>query len=88
MKVTATIICTVLGLIASQTAVAYVGPGAGLSLLGALWGLLLAVGAALLFIVLWPLRRYLRRRAEARQAVAVDSDDNEVVSPPQRESRH
>lgn len=45
---------------------AYVGPGAGLSLLGALWGLIVAVGAALLFLVLWPLRRA-RRRARARQ---------------------
>ena len=27
-------------------AAAYIGPGAGLSLLGAFWGLLLAVGAA------------------------------------------
>lgn len=41
---------------------AYVGPGAGLSLLGALWGLVVAVGAALGFVLLWPLRRALRRR--------------------------
>ena len=51
----------------SQTAAAYVGPGAGLSLLGALWGLLLAIGAALAFVLLWPLRRYLKRRAAGRQ---------------------
>jgi uncharacterized Tic20 family protein len=48
-------------------ATAYVGPGAGLSLLGALWGLLLAVGAAVGFVILWPLRR-MRRRAKERQA--------------------
>lgn len=41
---------------------AYVGPGAGLSLLGALWGLVVAVGAAVGFVLLWPLRRALRRR--------------------------
>jgi membrane protein implicated in regulation of membrane protease activity len=42
-------------------AAAYVGPGAGLSLLGAFWGLLLAVVAALGFVILWPLRRMFRR---------------------------
>jgi membrane protein implicated in regulation of membrane protease activity len=52
----------------SQPALAYVGPGAGLSLLGALWGLLLALGAALIFLVLWPWRRYRQKRAQARKA--------------------
>jgi Na+-driven multidrug efflux pump len=47
-------------------AAAYVGPGAGLSLLGALWGLLLSLGAALLFVILWPLRR-IRKRARQKQ---------------------
>jgi membrane protein implicated in regulation of membrane protease activity len=42
-------------------AAAYVGPGAGLSLLGAFWGLLLAVVAALGFVIFWPLRRLFRR---------------------------
>lgn len=43
-------------------AAAYVGPGAGLSLVGAFWGLAVAVLAALGFIILWPLRRLFRRR--------------------------
>jgi membrane protein implicated in regulation of membrane protease activity len=46
-------------------ALAYIGPGAGLSLLGALWGVAAAVLAALLFLLLWPLRRLLRRRSAA-----------------------
>lgn len=50
----------------ASDALAYVGPGAGLSLLGALWGLLLAVGAALGFLLLWPLRRARRRRLRQR----------------------
>lgn len=47
---------------------AYVGPGAGLSLLSALWGLLCAIGAAFLFVILWPIRRMRRKRREAQQA--------------------
>jgi len=49
-------------------AAAYVGPGAGLSLLGALWALLIALGTALAFIVAWPLRKMLRRRRMERAA--------------------
>ena len=51
-------------------ALAYVGPGAGITLLGALWGVLIAIGAALGFLLLWPLRRVLfaRRQREAPHA--------------------
>jgi membrane protein implicated in regulation of membrane protease activity len=44
---------------------AYVGPGAGLSLLGALWALLVAVAAAVVFLFAWPIRRMRRRKREA-----------------------
>lgn len=54
----------------ASPAMAYIGPGAGLSLLGALWGLVAAVGAALLFVILWPFRRMLRRKREAKKAEA------------------
>ena len=49
---------------------AYVGPGAGLSLLGALWALIAAVAAAVLFMIAWPIRRMRRRKREARAAEA------------------
>lgn len=48
---------------------AYVGPGAGLSLLTALWGLIAAIGVAVFFLVMWPIRR-MRRRNKANQAAA------------------
>ncbi len=48
---------------------AYVGPGAGLGLLAALWGLVAAVGVAVLYVVMWPIRR-MRRRRKAEQAAA------------------
>ncbi|MEX0871756.1 MAG: hypothetical protein WED00_13435 [Aquisalimonadaceae bacterium] len=50
--------------LAATPAAAYVGPGAGLSLMGALWGLILAVVTALVFLALWPLRRYRRRKRQ------------------------
>jgi membrane protein implicated in regulation of membrane protease activity len=50
-------------LVAAAPAFAYVGPGAGLSLLGALWGVAIAVLAALAFVVIWPIRQMIRRRA-------------------------
>ena len=40
---------------------AYIGPGAGLGLLGALIAVGGAVAAALFFVVMWPLRMLLRR---------------------------
>ena len=51
-------------------AFAYVGPGAGLTLLGALWGLIAAVVLSIGFIILWPFRRMLRRS----RRVETDSD--------------
>jgi hypothetical protein len=59
----------------SNAAFAYVGPGAGLTLLGALWGLLLAICAALAFVVMWPLRQW-RKRVRAERAAAMASDEH------------
>jgi membrane protein implicated in regulation of membrane protease activity len=62
MKILVTMSLALLFLVSGiLPAAAYVGPGAGLSLLGAFWGLLLAVVAALGFVILWPLRRMFRR---------------------------
>jgi membrane protein implicated in regulation of membrane protease activity len=49
-------------LLLPDTAAAYVGPGAGLTMLGALWAVILALFAALFFVVAWPVRRMLRQR--------------------------
>jgi hypothetical protein len=43
-------------------ALAYIGPGAGITVLGALWGVVLAVVFALAAVLLWPLRMLFRRR--------------------------
>jgi hypothetical protein len=66
---------------AAVPALAYVGPGAGLTLLGALWGLILAVAVSLGFVLLWPLRRLMRRNKQAPQtAVNPPPDDDPTHS--------
>jgi hypothetical protein len=50
--------------------VAYIGPGAGLGLIGALIAVVSAVMAALLFVVLWPIRMMLRKAKATHQQAA------------------
>jgi type VI protein secretion system component VasK len=69
-------------LLVPGTVFAYVGPGAGLSLLGALWALLVAIGAAIIFVIAWPIRKMRRRKREeqaerARQQDAKKADSRE-----------
>jgi uncharacterized iron-regulated membrane protein len=63
-----TILAAALTVGVTLPAAAYIGPGAGLSLLGAFWGLLVAVMAALGFVILWPIRRLFRRDRAKRPA--------------------
>jgi membrane protein implicated in regulation of membrane protease activity len=64
-------------MLAATPAMAYVGPGAGLSLLGAFWGLLVAILAALAFVVVYPVRRMMRARNK-RSAETMRSDRQPV----------
>lgn len=61
------------------TAFAYVGPGAGLSLLGALWALVAAIAMALFFVLAWPVRKMLRRRAKRRVSGPVAEPDRSAT---------
>ena len=45
---------------------AYIGPGAGITMLGALWAVILAIVLALGGLIIWPLRAYLRKKRRAR----------------------
>jgi hypothetical protein len=49
-------------------ALAYVGPGAGVSLFGAAFGLIAAVVSAIGFVLFWPIRSLLKKRRTAKQA--------------------
>jgi len=52
---------------------AYVGPGAGISLLGALWGLLLGIFVAVGVVLFWPIRT-LMRKMRANKAAKTDQN--------------
>lgn len=73
-------------------ALAYVGPGAGLTLLGALWGLIAAIVMTVGFVLLWPLRRFLlTRRDKAKGAASMDDeamdDSSMLANPSDRDNR-
>jgi membrane protein implicated in regulation of membrane protease activity len=64
-------------------AYAYVGPGAGLSLLGALWALIVAVAAALAFLFVWPIRRMRRRKREAKELAERERTEHARTTAPE-----
>lgn len=59
---------------AASVGLAYIGPGPGLSMTWALFGLVLTVLAALWAIVLWPARLLLRRLRAGRGATPAEPD--------------
>ena len=62
-------------LLLAPAAEAYVGPGAGISLLGSLAGLVGVIVLAIASVVLWPIRRLMRKKKTTdQQAGAVDED--------------
>ena len=63
------------------TTLAYIGPGPGLGLLAALIGVLVAVGSAVVFIIIWPLRMFIKKRKRRRAAIEGASASSTVSSP-------
>lgn len=59
-------------LLFSLPAAAYIGPGAGISVLGSLLGILATIIVAIGAVVMWPLRKALKKR---RQASAQDPEE-------------
>ncbi|AUG51761.1 hypothetical protein [Thalassospira marina] len=55
-------------LLTAMPAQAYVGPGAGLSLLSALWAVIAAVGVAIGFVLMWPIRKMMRNKRRKNAA--------------------
>jgi hypothetical protein len=81
------VVAIALGLVLFATpAFAYIGPGAGITMLGALWGVVAAVVLALAAVLMWPLRMLFRRRRKgaraANAAASVDSKADASSSAP------
>jgi membrane protein implicated in regulation of membrane protease activity len=53
-------------------AFAYIGPGSGISLLGGIWSVLVAVVLALAAILFWPIRLMVRRMRGRRAGQRTD----------------
>ena len=66
----------------AMPAEAYVGPGAGITLIGALIGLVSAVFLALFAVLRWPIRRFLSRRKAAKESADAKSAENGPGSGP------
>jgi hypothetical protein len=65
-------------------ALAYIGPGAGITMLGALWGVLAALVLALGAVLFWPTRaaiRSVRRRRPSPPAVGDAADADREPNP-------
>jgi hypothetical protein len=59
----------------ASPAFAYVGPGAGISVLGSLLGILATIFVAIGAIIFWPVRKFLKRKkARAESAATADAD--------------
>ena len=54
-------------------AFAYIGPGAGITVLGALWGVVVAVVLAVAAVLLWPVRALFRRRPRSTPPAEVST---------------
>ena len=57
----------------SVPANAYIGPGAGISVVGSLLGILATIFVAIGAIVFWPLRKWQKRRKARRESLAANS---------------
>jgi hypothetical protein len=64
-----------------DSAMAYIGPGAGITLLSAIWGVIVAFLLAISAVVFWPIRLILRRRRN-RAAKRVSEKAEGVKSTP------
>ena len=61
----------------ASPAFAYVGPGAGISVLGSLLGILATILVAIGAIIFWPVRKFMKRKkARAESTATADTDDS------------
>jgi len=73
------------GVAFASPALAYIGPGSGISLLGGLWGVLVTIVLAVSAVLIWPvrymIRRIKRKRREAAQAQVQPAESTNPTHP-------
>ena len=70
------IITLMLLVLMASPAAAYVGPGAGISVLGSLLGILATSLVAIGAIIFWPVRKFMKRKKARAQSPATADADN------------
>jgi len=61
-------------LLGAGPALAYIGPGAGLGALGAVWGFIIAILVAIVIVLSWPIRILLRKLKKNKPTIDTNSD--------------
>jgi hypothetical protein len=61
--------------ISPTSVLAYVGPGAGVTMLGALWGVLIAIVMAIAGLLYWPIRALLRKVKKSTTGPTIEVSD-------------
>jgi len=56
------------------SAFAYIGPGAGVTAIGALWAVILALFFALAGLLIWPIKIYLMRRKQKQNKSSITDE--------------
>jgi membrane protein implicated in regulation of membrane protease activity len=69
LKIITLILLAILLLAPISPAVAYIGPGAGISVLGSLLSILATIFVAIGAIIFWPLRKFMKRRKARRESL-------------------
>ena len=86
-SITPFIIAALFGAFYHAPALAYIGPGAGITILGALWGVVVAIVLALVAVLVWPVRILFRRSRGVAKGTAAeptaDMSEADAGEPPE-----
>jgi hypothetical protein len=74
------LITTLLILATPTLSLAYVGPGAGITFLGALWAVITAIVLAVGGFLVWPIRAFIRRRKLNKQDKTVSNNSTKNIN--------
>jgi len=73
------VMIAMMAVLVPSVAQAYVGPGAGVTAIGAAIGLIAAIGLALWAVIAYPLRRARKQKKEAAEAAAQNTTDKSAA---------